>query len=95
MQIFLFSENECLTDNGGCHQICKDTFESFECMCKAGFFLESDGYTCNGKFHDNDNLQVTQYFTILLILVTKGTSFDDFNMSSHKSTSGTFHYTYI
>ena len=43
------AENECSVDNGGCDQICSETFESFTCSCKAGYSLTNDGYTCIGK----------------------------------------------
>ena len=36
-------------NNGGCNQICIDTFQSYECSCRAGYSLSNDGYTCIGK----------------------------------------------
>ena len=41
--------NECLTNNGGCAQICTDTPNAFECSCNFGFILASDGLGCDGK----------------------------------------------
>ena len=45
----IFTENRCAVNNGGCTQICRDTFIIFECSCKAGYSLDNDGYTCIGK----------------------------------------------
>lgn len=38
--------NECLTNNGGCSQLCIDTYESFYCSCRDGFVLQRDPFTC-------------------------------------------------
>jgi hypothetical protein len=36
--------NECLDNNGGCHQKCLNTPGNFQCMCNVGFELfEEDG----------------------------------------------------
>ena len=37
-------------DNGGCEQICTDTFLSFNCSCRDGYVLNDDGFTCSGKY---------------------------------------------
>ena len=29
--------NECLNNNGGCHQICTNTNGSFLCLCQSGY----------------------------------------------------------
>ena len=47
----LYAGNECAESNGGCDQICIDTFQSYECSCRAGYSLSNDGYTCIGKFY--------------------------------------------
>ena len=41
--------NECLTNNGGCHNqaICANIIGSFTCTCKAGY--SGDGFICDGK----------------------------------------------
>ena len=31
--------NECETNNGGCHDICVDTYDGYCCMCRAGYHL--------------------------------------------------------
>ena len=41
--------NECETNNGGCAQICTNTFGSFECSCAAGYNLAADNLGCDGK----------------------------------------------
>ena len=41
-------ENECESDNGGCEQICIDTFLSNNCSCSTGYTLNDDGQTCSG-----------------------------------------------
>ena len=47
----IFSDvNECHDNNGGCEQICCNTIGSFQCKCRHGFELSSDGKTCTGMF---------------------------------------------
>jgi hypothetical protein len=41
------SENECLFDNGGCEQICIDTYPSNECDCEVGYVLDYNGTSCS------------------------------------------------
>jgi len=41
--------NECQTDNGGCAQTCNNTVGSYQCSCRDGYELTSDGYNCTGK----------------------------------------------
>ena len=43
------AENECDIDNGGCEQVCINTFPFFNCSCEDGYFLNSDRFTCSGK----------------------------------------------
>ena len=40
--------NECLTDNGGCEQICNNTEGSFSCSCDSGYNLDSNRLNCTG-----------------------------------------------
>ena len=42
--------NECEISNGGCQHQCRNTNGSYLCQCKGGFFLDSNGKTCIGKF---------------------------------------------
>ena len=41
--------NECLTNNGGCAQICTNTVGSFTCSCNTGYSLGADARSCVGK----------------------------------------------
>ena len=40
--------NECKSRKGGCHHRCTNTEGSFQCHCKQGFSLNTDGTTCRG-----------------------------------------------
>ncbi|XP_065336697.1 protein tolkin-like [Cloeon dipterum] len=44
---FFTDIDECLKQNGGCQQECKNTVGSYECRCKNGFTLDDDMRTCN------------------------------------------------
>ena len=35
-------------DNIGCSQICTNTEGSYECSCRNGYVLDSDGHNCSG-----------------------------------------------
>ncbi len=41
--------NECLTNKGGCAQICLNQPGSRECTCRDGYQLDSDSINCNGE----------------------------------------------
>ena len=41
--------NECNVNNGGCDQICNNTYGSYRCTCEEGYTLEFDGFNCSGK----------------------------------------------
>ena len=42
--------NECLSNNGGCSQICTNTNGHYVCSCQTGFmsYVIDDNSTCNG-----------------------------------------------
>ena len=42
----LVAVNECLTNNGGCDQLCCDTYDTFYCSCREGFRLVRDLFVC-------------------------------------------------
>lgn len=44
-----FAVNECLSENGGCDQMCEDTPLSFNCHCRNGFSLNTNGQSCDGN----------------------------------------------
>lgn len=49
--IFEFADiNECLVNNGGCSDICTNTFGNFTCSCMTGYALTDDGRTCTGMY---------------------------------------------
>ena len=35
--------------NGGCSHNCTNTEKSFECSCRDGYMLDSDGKNCSGS----------------------------------------------
>ena len=44
--------NECDESNGGCSHYCINTEGSFECFCRDGYILVSDGKNCLGAKSD-------------------------------------------
>ena len=53
--------NECDESNGGCSHNCTNTEGSFECFCRDGYILVSDGKNCSGAKSD---------FHITIILIS-------------------------
>ena len=39
--------DECKSDDHGCEQVCFNTHGSYECMCREGFTLAENEYTCD------------------------------------------------
>ncbi len=53
--------NECNSNNGGCDQTCTNTVGAFQCSCSAGYQLNTDGLSCEGKL-------ITLEMNIMLIV---------------------------
>ncbi|XP_057306995.1 uncharacterized protein LOC130645132 [Hydractinia symbiolongicarpus] len=43
---FCHDIDECALNIGGCSQICTNTLGSYDCRCREGYYLDSDGKTC-------------------------------------------------
>ena len=41
---------ECDDNNGGCSQLCNNSEGSYECYCRNGYVLDSDGHNCSGTY---------------------------------------------
>ena len=48
--MLLLDVDECSTLNGGCSQMCSNTFGSFECSCGTGYVLAVDNANCDGMY---------------------------------------------
>ena len=48
--ISLLDNNECLSGNGGCQEVCVNTNGSYYCDCQTGYRLKSDNISCIGKW---------------------------------------------
>jgi hypothetical protein len=46
---FVLDINECLVNNGGCEQICRNVPGSNQCTCLSGYRLSNDKKTCEGR----------------------------------------------
>ena len=46
--MFNIDNNECLTNKGGCSQICNNTVGSYFCDCSEGYVLDADKHNCSG-----------------------------------------------
>ena len=43
---------ECAEETDNCVQHCINTAGSYTCDCDAGYRLDSDGWSCNGKINN-------------------------------------------
>jgi len=41
--------DECATNKGGCEVNCTNTIGSYNCSCPTGYYLDEDGFNCNGE----------------------------------------------
>ena len=53
--------DECASNNGSCTHICTNKPGNYECSCKNGYTLNSDGKTCSGIFLYFQTMFVTNY----------------------------------
>ena len=66
-------DNECEVNNGGCHDICVDTYDGYCCMCRPGYHLTPlENYDCAGRLWiclilTICNIVLLQYDVILII----------------------------
>jgi hypothetical protein len=51
MVLLLLDMNECLLNNGGCEQTCRNVPGSCQCGCHSGYRLSNDMKTCQGRKH--------------------------------------------
>ena len=57
--------NECNINNGGCDHVCTNTPGSFQCSCRDGYRLASNGQTCTGRCcHYNIVPSVIKFLTL-------------------------------
>ena len=52
--IFVLDIDECAANTDNCDDTngaCANTAGSFTCSCNAGYELQTDGFTCSGKYH--------------------------------------------
>ena len=44
--------DECTAANASsCQHICANTLGSFDCSCRTGYYLDSDKFSCHGKWY--------------------------------------------
>ena len=49
ISVLLIDVNECITNNGGCEQLCHNTIGSYYCSCNSSYTLNTDNHMCDGK----------------------------------------------
>ena len=62
--------DECASNSSGCQDICSNTDGSFECSCRRGYTLGSNGRVCNGKHPPNSFSYVTQIITTCIFQIS-------------------------
>lgn len=50
--VFMQEVDECLYTNHGCEHECFNTLGSYQCGCYAGYELQADGKSCEGKYQN-------------------------------------------
>lgn len=69
----LIDIDECYEETDGCQQECINTNGSYYCVCRIGYRLTSDGYSCEGSYK-------LRYIIIIIVMlkVLPGVSHDNF-----------------
>ena len=62
--LFSLDVNECSINNGGCQHTCVNTDGSYECQCRSGYRLSSNGRSCSGMLARLEN-----WYRKLLVLL--------------------------
>ena len=66
MNLLNFADiNECASNNGGCQHNCRNTAGSFDCSCRSGYTLASDGKSCN----QNGTLKLIALCVVSLVAI--------------------------
>ena len=65
--LFSLDVNECSINNGGCQHTCVNTDGSYECQCRSGYRLSSNGRNCIGTV-DLEIIFACEKFLILALL---------------------------
>ena len=47
--VHILEFDECARDDHGCEHLCINQLGTYECQCKIGYELHSDGKRCEGK----------------------------------------------
>ena len=50
VQLSYVDINECSDGIHSCEQVCNNTHGAHSCLCRDGYRLNSDGFSCMGKF---------------------------------------------
>ena len=49
LSVYILDIDECAESSVVCEQVCTDTDGSFQCSCRNGFRLGSNGRSCDGE----------------------------------------------
>jgi len=47
--LYTLDIDNCMTNNGGCEQVCINTEGAYACECRQGYTLTTDLHTCQGR----------------------------------------------
>nr|XP_057946804.1 complement component C1q receptor-like [Doryrhamphus excisus] len=54
---------KCASDNGGCEHLCQEDSDQVRCLCKQGYTIEENGFSC--KLQDVCNVEFCEHDCIL------------------------------